>query len=372
MSLVKDFSAASLVGGLALVLASCAGVKNVQTVKSADFTGTPRNIVAVQANGDPFSDSVKDAFRIRMAQCGVAMQFVPAPPPGRSINAPGADAMLTFTELGKETTTVSTRYGAVVDNYPDMYREEFALFDLKSRKDVWKGRGDFTTKEKSRDSIFKGSPGEAWSQTLLDLMKKDGLITDCDPAKLPAAAAVTTAAAVPPAGGASNISFGVGGKSYAKADDALAALRVLAGQKVAAATPTGLTVYDSLLVVIPTPEEIANASIKITGPSNLEDFNRYIVGSRQIQIDSYVQAFRKTGMFKSVTTAQSNELKPGEFRGSQYKLWFAKTEPKGAGSWTLATAKGTQQSFQMAASDDKGDVQAMLAKVQAAIDQMPR
>ena len=370
MTFVKSFSAAPILGGLALVLAGCntAGVKNVQTVKATEFAGAPRNIVAVQANGDPFSDPVKEAFRKRMAECGIALQFVPAPPPGRSINAPGADAMLTFRELGKETTTTTTNYGAVVDKYPDMYRYEFALYDIKSRKDVWKGRGDFTTREQSNNRFFNGSPGEAWSQTLLDLMKKDGLISDCDPAKLPAPTAVTTAAA---AAGPATISYSVGGATYAKVDDALAAQRTLADQKVAAATPTGLAIYDSLLVVIPTPEEIASSSVKITGPGT-EDFGRYIVGARQIQFDSYVRAFRKTGMFKTVATAQSNEIQPNDFRGAQYKLWYAKKDAKDPGAWTLANAKGKQQSFQMAAKEDRGDVQAMLGKVQAAIDDMPR
>src|SRR5579863_7366911 len=105
MSFAKGLSAAPVLGGLALVLAGCtgAGVKNVQTVKSTEFSGTPRNIVAIQANGDPFSESVKESFRKKMAECGMAMQFVQAPPPGRSLSAPGADAILTFKELGKET-----------------------------------------------------------------------------------------------------------------------------------------------------------------------------------------------------------------------------------------------------------------------------
>lgn len=359
------------------MLAGCAGVKNVQTVKSTEFSGTPRNIVAVQQNGDPFSAQVKEAFRAKLASCGVALQFVPPPPPGQSINAPGADGLLAFKELGKETTTVSNKY-AVIDKYPDMYRYEFSLTDLKSRKDVWKGRGDFTTREQSKDSIFRGSPGDAWSQTLLDLMKKDGLITDCDPAKLPAAAAVTmmpvaaaAPGAAPAAGGAGTISFNVGGVVYKQVDDALAASRTEADKKVAAASRPGSQAYDSLLVAIPTPTEIENASVKITGLAHEADFKKYIVGSRQIQIESYVQAFRKTGMFKSVTTVASDQITANELRGSQYTLSFAKTEAKTPGAWTLASAKG-QQSFQIAAKEDKGDVQAMLDKAQAAIDSLPR
>lgn len=357
-----------------LALCGCAGAANIKTVKAPDYNKVPQRLLVAIPPASPLNLKFQQALASALAKCGTTAQFIPA------FSLPAAkeghfDGIIQTTPLGQETTTLTNRYGS--NSYVSAVRVEFSLYETETTKNVWKEQIDFTNNEGSLVlKMANRDKEEAWANALLESMTKNGLVGSCDAAHAVAQPAQlfyasTTPLAPSAIGTPTKVTFSVEGVKYDSADAALDAMRASAERKVAQTAPAGLKTYDPLLFVLPTEDEIRKSSIRISGLANEADFDKFTVGSREIQYDSFAQAFRRTTLFKSVETARSDEIKPGEFRGSRYKLWFSKPEGKTPGSWVVASSTGGEQRFQLA-SGDRNDVQSMVMKLQAALDNLPQ
>lgn len=165
-------------------LAACGGVQNVETAKAAGYTSRPRTILAMQQNGDPFPDIFKTTLAQRIAACGVTLKFAPQVDGAPYDSWPQAETRLLFRQLGTDTKTVKKRStGQVLDKFTEMYRYEFSLYDVASDRTVWSGHGDFTTHDDIQDvhmvNSFRERAAESWSDELIGLMRKDGLVGPC-------------------------------------------------------------------------------------------------------------------------------------------------------------------------------------------------
>lgn len=169
---------------LAVGLAACGGVQNVETAKTSSYTRHPRTMLAMQQNGDPFPDIFKATLARRLAACGVTLKFAPLVDGSAYISWPEAETRLLFRELGKETKTIKKKStGQVLDKYAEMYRYEFSLYDVASDTTVWTGHADFPTHDDIQDvhmvNPIREHAAESWSDDLIGLMRKDGLLGSC-------------------------------------------------------------------------------------------------------------------------------------------------------------------------------------------------
>jgi hypothetical protein len=170
---MKKFMGTAL---LALSLGGCAPTKNVQSVKSADYSEKPHTLVAI-LEAPSVDPSFQTSFTDSVSRCGAKVSFV-TPIPGQSLKIDATDAILLIHELGHETTT-HTQYGAPVGKpWTSMIRLQITMTDVKSQKPVWKGQADFQV------ATFHGIPetdsAERWGDDLAGMMQKDGIFAACD------------------------------------------------------------------------------------------------------------------------------------------------------------------------------------------------
>ena len=168
-------------------LAACTSVENVETAKTAVYNQHPRTMLAMQQNGDPFPDIFKATLARRLTACGVTLKFAPLVEGTAYNNWPEAETQLLFRQLGKVTETVKKKStGQVLDKFAQVYRYEFSLYDVASDRTVWAGHGDFLTHDDIQDvhmvNSFREHAAESWSDDLIGLMKKDGLVGSCSSA----------------------------------------------------------------------------------------------------------------------------------------------------------------------------------------------
>jgi hypothetical protein len=181
LSSFQRFGPAALI---AIGLAACGGVQNVETAKTAAYTRHPRTMLAMQQNGDPFPDIFKTTLAKRLAGCGVTLKFAPLVDGTAYDSWPEAETRLLFRQLGTITKTVKKKStGQVVDKFTEMYRYEFSLYDVASERVVWSGQGDFPTHDDIQDvhmvNPIREHAAESWSDELVGLMRKDGLLGSC-------------------------------------------------------------------------------------------------------------------------------------------------------------------------------------------------
>jgi hypothetical protein len=182
-----SFHRLALAALLTAGLAACGGVQNVETAKTAAYNQHPRTILAMQQNGDPFPDIFKATLMRRLSACGVTMKFAPLVEGTAYNNWPEAETRLLFRQLGKVTKTVKKKStGQVLDKFAELYRYEFSLYDVASDRTVWTGHGDFPTHDDIQDvhmvNPYREQAAESWSDDLIGLMKKDGLLGSCSSA----------------------------------------------------------------------------------------------------------------------------------------------------------------------------------------------
>ncbi|GEM_PF-5367734 len=169
-----------------LLLSGCGSTRNVQTVKSADYTDKPHSLAAI-VESPSLDPRFNAAFVDSASRCGVQVSFV-KPVPGQTTNVGTVDGVLVIHELGHETTTM-TRYGYPVGQpWTSMVRLQFSLTDAKSKKPVWKGQADFNVGQFS--GVHENDPTQRWGDDLAGMMQKDNIFGDCNfkrgPAKVPA------------------------------------------------------------------------------------------------------------------------------------------------------------------------------------------
>lgn len=316
-------------------LSGCGGVRNMQTVKSENYGTAPRNIVAILNEADPSFPAFKESLAKEMAACGIHLEFVQVAPGQTTINAPWAQAILQFRQLGHETTTV-TQYGRPVDNYTSMYRYELMLTDMTEKKVVWKGQGDFRTAENSHDPLKRAiteSPAYGWTTDIMAQMKKDGLIGTCDPSLLPQATSATTrtdASTIPVSAPVGKLTFQVGGKTYDSLDAAEASMRADAATAVEQIAPSSTPPRSSLLIVVPVLKQGKITQIGGLDPSQVEQLMAYSQKVTAVGHDTTADAIRKSNLFHQVTLIREDNVQDSDFRGAGYKLWIAGKE------WKLA------------------------------------
>lgn len=382
-----------------LLLCGCAGATNVKSVKAPDYTKVPRNLITVLPANSPLDDRFRSSLTASLGACGTMVQFISAPDLAAA-KASHADAMLTITPLGQETTTSYSRYGA--DTWLSKARFEFALIDVETGKNVWKEQIDFTGTS-TLFRLFQQPQPITWAEALFDKMKLDGL-TACAAGIPPVVPPTPVVAAAPlpgptpkpeaptsepapisPSATLSALStpvsvvaatplspsppstpgdaFTVNGVTYSTSDEALRALRQAADRNLAQTSAVGPPIAAALLVVVPDPESGAPAATRQSNERRV-----YAMTQREIQNQAYVRALRRLGPFKSVMTARPSEIHVGDFRGAAFKLWRDET----AGVWVLTSTKGGEQRFEVVPGDDGNDLPSMLEKVQAAADSLFR
>lgn len=343
---------------VALSLSACGGVRNLQSVKSSDYDTTPKNIVAVLQDADPTFPAFKARLTEEMASCGIKLQFATVLPGQTNINAPGADAFLLFKELAHETTTRRQNY-QVTDQYVSMYRYEVTLTDIATKKTVWKGVGDFRTLENAKSNylgkLVEASPAMTWSRDLMDQMKKDGLVGNCDSAAAKTAAAdapvaATPAAATPggtgnggdiplPAAAPQTMRYNVNGTIYDSLEAAEAAMRTDAAKEVAQINPVSGPHRAALVIVAPTQQQTRNGSIVPPNMSatQLDQIWAYMAVVNKVGYDANLDAIRKAGLFDQVTLIRADDVGEDDFRGATYKLSLAQKD------WVLTKQGGGKQ-----------------------------
>lgn len=366
----------ALAFGALLVLSSCNRVDNIQSVKSQDYTSTPRDIFGYIPLSAFSSDKGIEDFKKNMvngmAECGVRLQFWPGvlassehyqPALMTPVTPPaGFAAALVFRELGHETTTL--RGGAVgYDNFVDMYRLEITLTDLASKKTVWKSQGDYRTADNGKlHSVFHSldsSAGAAWSGTVLTSMRNEGLLGACRSADAIAPGPVTIAAASPaappmavassaaasassvaPTGAAAPAkapSYKINNVTYASLDEAEAALRANAVKEVAQVAAVPGPPRDTLLIVAIGDKQAKIASTPGQTAAQLEPVLAFMHVVNKVGYDSAAEAVRHSNLFKQVILVNGEDVADADFKGAAYKLWFS------SGSWGLAKPAGARQ-----------------------------
>lgn len=383
-----------------LALAACGGIRNMQSVKSASYTAGPHNIVGVLQDADASFPRFKERLSQEMANCGVRLQFVTVPAGQSHIEMPGSDAVLFFKLLGKETVTTRT-YGVVSNQYVDMYRYEVTLSDMASRQVVWKGQGDFKTNTNSNSisltAIVDDAPPVAWAADLTAQMKKDGLLSNCDPsraASLPPAPAVTVTPQAPQSPAAqpaqppvqsgqpsaapgapqsgplvspTRTSFQVGSVRYDSLEQAEAAMRANAADEVVKLAPMQASPRVSLLLLVPGIVDFA-AHASGSNQEILRHAQAFASMRNRVAFDADADAIRKSGLFGSVTVVPEAGVAETDFQGAAYKLWRA---PSG---WVLAKLEGGQEKLPaLPAGDVKAPaLEAMLNSIAAATATLDR
>ncbi len=332
-------------------------MQNVETARTADVTNQPRTILAMQQNGDPFPDIFKATLIRKIAACGITLQFAPQVD-GTPINSwPEAEARLTFRELAKLSATVKKRQtGQVVDQFSEMYRYEFALYDVAARRTVWQGQGDFKTHDDVTDvhmvSSARERAAQSWSDELVSLMQKDALLGSCgekttSPSPLITAAAPLSQAQEPaalprsePMLAAVGSHFTVDGVTYYSLSEAEDALRKHAARELYRVKPLGQPARPSLLLVVPTDAALAAAHVRIPANKTEAQGEAHMAFSQavlRVALDIEVEAIRKAGLFEQVSVLRDDAVAERDFKGTAYKIW------KGPLVWTLSRQSGGQQ-----------------------------
>lgn len=368
ISLSRCAAALSLLSAAA-ILSGCAGARNIKSVKADDYTLVPRQVLVVIPARTALTHDFNVSLAGSLAKCGTVARF------SAEYGLPDAkashfDAVLTATPLGTETTTTTTRFSS--SSYVSMVRFEFSMIDTTSQKNVWKEQIDFTNGDQ-KSLLNPGDKEQVWASALFDSMVKNKLVGSCDSDRAVPQAAELYYHPAPGAttvqGKATTVTFSAGSSKYATADEALTVLRQIADGNVAKVNSVGLQTYAPLLLIVPSQEEIEKTSVRISGATNEDDVRKYTLGTRELQYESYVRAFRKANLFESVDALRSNEVQSGDFKGHAYKLWFVPAQGKTPGDWVLASAKGGERHFQLA---NLADLQMMVVRTENQLEDLPR
>lgn len=175
-----------LILAVTLSLTACAKqttVDKVESIKDQNYAGSPKTISFVQSKEVDFSEGLRTNIIAGLKTCGTDAKFFPFNNFKNDDFYKRSDSVMQVAIMTTaETTNLASGYAST---FLSKATYEFTLQDLRSQKIVWRSRMEFDQADPHKvfDNAVRGeqSPDGVWAKALVEQMKKDGLLANCNP-----------------------------------------------------------------------------------------------------------------------------------------------------------------------------------------------